>query len=323
MVRNSLFANLALELTRVTEDAAIAAAQWIGKGDNKAADKAAVDAMRSRFNEIDFSGEVVIGEGAKDESYELFIGEKIGTGKPPILDIAVDPLECTSSVAFGRPNALTVIASGPKNSLYRAIDSYMEKIAVGPKAARAVDLDAPVAENIKKTAMALSKDISEITVAVLDRPRHEALINEIRNAGARVQLFTDGDIAMAIATCLNESPVDILMGIGGSTEAVLAAAALKCLDGEIFCRWKPKDRDHERKLHNAGITDFNRIVNTAGLVKGEEITFTATGVISGPLLEGVVFEPDKIITHSVIMSSSPKIIRYIKTHHEHRHKHKY
>ncbi|MEK7138288.1 MAG: class II fructose-bisphosphatase [Patescibacteria group bacterium] len=312
---NSEIGNLSLEFVRVTELAAIAAAKWTGKGDKKLADKAAVDAMREAFNQIDFSGEIVIGEGAKDESYELFIGEKVGTGKGPILDIAVDPLECTSSVAFGRPNALTVIATGPENTLYKAADSYMEKIAVGPKARNVIDLDASVKDNISKVAFALGKDVSEITVAVIDRPRHENLIKEIREAGARVQIFSDGDIAMALATCMDESPVDILMGIGGSSEAVLAAAALKCLDGEILARWKPKDESHIQRLNAADITDFEKILSSEDLAKGHDLAFTASGVITGPILEGVVFGSDHITTHTVVMSSGPKMVRFIKTMH--------
>ena len=306
--------NLALEFVRVTEDAAIASSGWIGKGDGKAADKAAVDAMRSRFNQINFSGEIVIGEGAKDEAPELYNGERVGAGKEPLFDIAVDPLECTASVAFGRPNAISVIATGPSGSLYRAVDSYMTKIAVGPAAKHILDLDAPAKDIIPKIAKALGKKVEEITVAILDRPRHEKLIQEVRAAGARVQLFMDGDVAMAISTCLPESPVDILMGVGGSTEAVLAAAALKCLGGEILCRWQPKS-EHLPRLRQAGITDFSQIFSTENLAKGPDITFTATGVIDGPLLQGVVFEQEKIITHSVIMTANPRTIRFLKTKH--------
>ena len=316
MADGSKSLNLALEFVRVTEDAAIASSGWIGKGDGKAADKAAVDAMRSRFNQINFSGEIVIGEGAKDEAPELYNGERVGAGKEPLFDIAVDPLECTASVAFGRPNAISVIATGPSGSLYRAVDSYMEKIAVGPAAKHILDLDAPAKDIIPKIAKALGKKVEEITVAILDRPRHEKLIQEVRATGARVQLFMDGDVAMAISTCLPESPVDILMGVGGSTEAVLAAAALKCLGGEILCRWQPKP-EHLPRLHQANITDFSKIFSTEDLAKGPDITFTATGVIDGPLLQGVVFEHKKIITHSVIMTANPRTIRFLKTKHLH------
>ena len=314
-VNGSGLPNLSLEFVRVTEVGAIAASRWIGRGDGNAADQASVDAMREYFNRIDFNGEIVIGEGAKDEAAELFIGEKLGKGAGPLVEIAVDPLECTSSVAFGSPNAISVIATGPQGSLYRAADSYMEKIAVGRAAAKAIDLDAPVADNVQKAAKALGKDVEETTVAILDRPRHEALIKEVRAVGARVQLFTDGDIAMAIATCLRDSPIDMLMGIGGSAEAVISAAALRALDGEILCRWKPKDDTHRKRLHAAGITDFSQLLRTEDLARGEDVSFTATGVITGPLVEGVTTIPDVITTHSIVMATRPKTVRFIKTRH--------
>lgn len=311
----SVFANLALEFVRVTEVGAIAAAKWIGKGDAHAADQAAVEAMRSYFNQIDFNGVVVIGEGAKDEAAELYIGEKLGSGNGPLCEIAVDPLECTDSVAHGRSNAISVIATAPKGSLYRAADSYMQKIAAGPKAASVIELDAPVKDNIKKTARALGKDVSEITVAILERPRHEQIIADARAAGARVQLFTDGDVSMAIATCRGGSGVDLLMGIGGSAEAVLTAAAMRCLGGEIICRWKPKDEKHVARLNAAGVTDFEHVFRAEDLARGDDVTFTATGVMTGPLARGVTFGPDYINTHSVVMSSNPKTVRYISTRH--------
>ena len=309
------FGNLALEFVRVTEVAAIAAAKWIGKGNGKAADKAAVDAMRRQFNTIDFSGVIVIGEGAKDESAELYVGENVGTGKGAAYDIAVDPLECTDSVANGRTNALAVIATGPRGMLYHAADSYMDKIAVGPAAASVIDLDATPADNIKKTAKALGKDVSEITVAILDRPRHEKLVKDVRKAGARVHLFTDGDVAMAIACCMPESPIDMLMNVGGSAESVLAAAALRCLGGEILCRWQPKDQTHIDRLHKEGVTNFKKVFTAKDLAKGKDIRFTATGVMPGPLAEGVVFAGDHITTHSIVMSLNPHSVRFITSKH--------
>ena len=307
--------NLALEFVRVTEVAAIAAAKWIGRGDGKAADKAAVDAMRTQFNTIDFQGEIVIGEGAKDESHELYIGEKLGNGSGPVIEIAVDPLECTDSVANGLPNALAVIATGPAGSLYHAADSYMQKIAVGPKAKNVIDLNAPVADNIRKVADALGKEVFELIVATLDRPRHEELIKEARAAGARVRLFSDGDVAMALGTCLSSSSVDMLIGTGGSAEAVLSAAAMRTLGGEILCRWQPKDEKHIKRLNDAGVTDFSTIFRAEDLAKGDNISFTATGVVSGPLADGVLFAADHIVTHSVVMSTHPKMVRFIKTKH--------
>jgi len=227
--------NLALEFVRVTEAAAIAASKWIGKGEGKKADGAAVKEMRARFNQIDFQGRVVIGEGSKDEAPELFQGEKVGKGKKgPVFDLAVDPLECTDSVAFGRYNALSVIASGLKGSLLSAPDTYMEKIAVGPKARKVIELGVKPGVNIQKTAKALGKKVSEVTVCVLDRERHKDLILQIRKTGARVRLITDGDIAGAIATCMPKSGIDMLLGIGASAEAVIAAAAIKALGGQIF-----------------------------------------------------------------------------------------
>jgi len=310
----SIFSNVALEFVRVTEVGAIAASKWIGKGDGKAADQAAVDAMREYFNTIDFRGEIVIGEGAKDEAAELYIGEKLGTGNGPLFEIAIDPLECTDSVAFGRSNALSVIAAGPEGSLYRAADSYMEKLAVGPHAAKVVDIDAPPADTIKKVAHVLGKDVSEITVAILERDRHAELIAAVRATGARARLFTDGDVAMAIATC-TPSSVDILMGVGGSAEAVLTAAAMRCLGGEILCRWKPKDDKHVERLNRAGVTDFSTVFRAADLAKGDNISFTATGVMTGPLAIGVKVGAHSTETNSVVMTTNPRTIRKIRTRH--------
>ncbi len=302
--------NLALEFVRVTEAAAIAAAKWVGRGNKHAADQAAVDEMRARFNQIDFRGEVVIGEGAKDEAPELYTGEKVGKparrrGGSPAMDLAVDPLEATDSVAHGRPNAISVIVAGSRGSLLSAPDTYMDKIAAGPKAKKAINLMAPVKTNITKVAKALGKTSREISVLVLDRPRHEKLIKQIRAAGARVQLITDGDVAGAIAPSLPESGIDLLMGIGASTEAVLAAAAIKILGGEIQCRFTQKE---------AGV-NTKKIYRTENLAKGRQLTFTATGVIDGPLLPGVIFKGKIIITHSIVMRATSGTIRYISTHH--------
>ncbi|MES2014484.1 MAG: class II fructose-bisphosphatase [Patescibacteria group bacterium] len=306
--------NLALEFVRVTEAAAVAAAGWIGKGDKLKADGAAVDAMRSNFNAVEFTGHVVIGEGAKDEAPELYVGEKLGKGGRPALDIAVDPLECTDSVAYGRYNALSVIVAGSHGSLLSAPDTYMEKIAAGPKAAKAIDLDATVAANIKKVAKALGKKVGDITVVVLDRERHKDLIKEIRVAGARVRLITDGDVAGAIAPSMPDSGIDLLMGIGASAEAVLAAAAVKALGGELFCRFKSKD-EHQSKLVKKHGLNEKKIYSTKDLVKGNEFMFTATGVIDGPLLQGVRFTESGAVTHSIVIRGASGTVRYITTHH--------
>ncbi len=307
--------NLALEFVRVTESAAIAASSWIGKGDKIAADRVAVNEMRSRLNQIDFRAEVVIGEGEKDEAPMLFTHELVGKSKkPPFMDIAVDPLEATDSVALGRYNAITVIATGPKGSLLSAPDTYMEKIAVGKDAKHAIDLDAPVAVNIRNVAKALGKKAVDITVIVLDRPRHEKLIADIRSAGARVRLITDGDVAGAIAPSLPDSGIDMLMGIGASAEAVLASAAIKILGGQLFCRFAPKnEKDKERILFEGA--KINHVYATSELTRGSELTFTATGVIDGPLLKGVVAEKGTIITHSLVMRAHSGTMRYITTHH--------
>jgi fructose-1,6-bisphosphatase II len=306
--------NLALEFVRVTEAAAIAASEWTGRGDGKKADGAAVDEMRDRFNQIDFRGTVVIGEGQKDESPELYNGEKVGTGRGPVMDLAIDPLECTDSVAFGRYNAITVIAAGVKGSLFSGPDTYMEKIAAGPKAAKAIKLDAPVKINIQKTAKALGKKDRDITVVVLDRPRHKDLIEQIRKAGARVRLITDGDVAGGIAPCLPDSGIDLLMGIGASAESVLAAVPIKILGGQLYCRFKPKDDHHLMLVKKAGL-NTTKTYNVNELAKGRQLTFTATGVIDGPLLKGVRFAGSTIITHSIVIRGQSGTIRYITTHH--------
>ena len=256
--------NLALEFVRVTEAAAIAAAEWMGRGDGKKADGAAVDEMRDRFNQMDFKATVVIGEGEKDKAPKLYTGEVVGKGNGEEMDLAIDPLEATDSVAWGRTNAQAMIAAGPKGSLMHAPDTYMNKIAVGKEAAKVIDLDAPVKDNIKKIAKALGKEPGEVTAIVLDRERHQDLIKEIRAAGARVRLITDGDVAAAIATTIPDSGIDVLMGIGGSTEAVLAAVPLKIFGGEILARFHPRsDQDKieiQKCLEKSKIKDIKKIL---------------------------------------------------------------
>lgn len=315
MKNNDLARNLALEFVRVTEAAAISAATWIGRGDKHSADQAAVNEMRSRFNLIDFSGTVVIGEGEKDEAPMLFTGEKVGIGSSPVMDLAVDPLECTDSVAYGRYNAISVISAGAKGALLHAPDTYMEKIAVGPLAKNVIDIDAPVKTNVQKVAKALGKKVGEITVIVLDRDRHVNLIEEIRASGARVRLITDGDVAAAIAPSMPENEVDMLMGIGASAEAVLAATAIKILGGQLFCRFKPKKEKDILKLKDAGIGNLNKVYSVDDLAKGKDLTFTATGVIDGPLLTGVKFLKSSILTHSIVIRGISGTIRYITTYH--------
>jgi fructose-1,6-bisphosphatase II len=306
--------NLALEFVRVTEAAAIAAAKWVGKGDAKKADGAAVDEMRDRFNQIDFAGTVVIGEGQKDEAPELYNGEKVGTGKGPKMDLAIDPLECTDSVAYGRYNAISVIASGSHNSLLNAPDTYMEKLAAGPKAAKVIKMGVPVKVNIAKTAKALGKKVSDVTVCVMDRDRHRELISQIRKTGARVRLITDGDVAGAIAPCMPESGIDLLMGIGASAEAVLAGVAVKILGGQLFARFSPLKDAHYQLIKKHGLND-KKVYSVNDLAKGKMLTFTATGIIDGPLLQGVRIAGDTIITHSIVIRGQSGTVRYITTHH--------
>ena len=306
--------NLALEFVRVTEAAAIAASKWVGKGEAKKADGAAVDEMRDRFNQIDFSGRVVIGEGSKDEAPELYTGEKVGTGKGPALDLAVDPLECTDSVAYGRYNAIAVIAAGSRGSLLNAPDTYMEKLAAGPKAAKVIRLGAPVKTNIQRAAKALGKKVSDVTVCVMDRERHKDLISQIRKVGARVRLITDGDVAGGIAPCMPESGIDLLMGIGASAEAVLAGVAVKILGGQLFARFSPMKDAHHQLLKKHGLND-RKVYSVNDLAKGKTLTFTATGIIDGPLLQGVRVTGNTIITHSIVIRGLSGTIRYITTHH--------
>lgn len=272
--------------------------------------------MRDRFNYVDFSGQIVIGEGEKDEAPELYIGEKLGKNDSNLeLDIAVDPLECTNSVAKGYPNAMSVIATGPKGSLFHAPDMYANKIAGGPLLKNSIDLDKSVAENLQIAKQKLKKEINELVVMVLDRPRHEKLVNEIRQVGARVRFITDGDIAGAIVTCLPDSVVDLLMGIGATAEAVLASAAVKCLGGEFQCRLAPKDDKQQQRLLNMGITNIDKKLYLEDLTKGQDISFTATGIIDGPFLKGVRYTADYCITHSVVMRVKSRTVRYLETHH--------
>ncbi len=306
--------NLALEFVRVTEAAAIAASEWIGKGDKKAADKAATEAMRSRFNYVDVAGTVVIGEGERDEAPMLYIGEKVGSGKGPEVDIAVDPLECTNSVAFGHPNAISVFAAGPRGTLLNAPDAYMDKIAVGPKAKGAVHLDNSVKENIDAVAKALGKSSSEVTVIVLDRPRHEQLIKELREAGARVKLISDGDVAGAIAPCLPDSGIDMLLGIGAAPEGVIGAVGVKCLGGFFQGRLKPKDEKERERIQKMG-SEPDKLFEMDELAIGNELQFAATGILDGPMLKGITTSAHGIKTHSLVMRAKTRTIRYIEAHH--------
>lgn len=310
--------NLALNLVRVTEAAALESARFLGRGDKNAADQAAVDGMRKMFDTLTIDGTVVIGEGELDEAPMLYIGERIGKAVEgsPELDIAVDPLDGTTSVAKGLSNAISVVAVAPKGCLLHAPDMYMMKIAVGPKAKGCVDINASVEENLMNVANALNKDISDITVTILDRPRHKELIDSVRKVGARIKLFSDGDVAAAIATCFDHSGVDVLMGIGGAPEGVLAAAALKCLEGELQAKLSPMTDEQRRRCSEMG-ADVEKVYTLDDLVRGDEIIFAATGISDGELLKGVGFyEKNMARTYSVVMRAETGTIRFIEALHK-------
>ncbi len=309
---------LALELVRVTEEASIAAASYTGKGDKKGADRAAVDAMRKAFKDIEIDGRVVIGEGDKDDAPELYVGEELGVGGVPV-DIAVDPVEGTNMVAKAQPNALSVVAIGPRGGLLQAPDIYMEKIATGREAKGKINLDAPVKDNLEAVARAKNKKITEMVAIVLDRPRHEDIIKEVRDAGARIKLIDDGDVCAAISTAVPQSNVDILFGVGGAPEGVLAAVALMCMDGEMQGRIQPKDENQEKKAQDMGI-EKGKLLNLDELVVGEDAMFAATGITNGDLLQGTEFYQDRDIsatakTHSLVMRKKTGTVRYISALH--------
>lgn len=307
--------NLALESVRLTEAAALACARWMGKGDGRAADHAAVEAMREVFDSIYIKGKVVIGEGERDEAPMLYIGEEVGCGTKPEVDIAVDPLECTNSVAYGRSNAMAVLAMAPKGDFLAAPDTYMEKIAVGPDAAEAIDLSLPVEENLHRVAEIKGFSIQDLTVVILERERHEDLITRVRKAGARIHLIADGDVSAAIATALPGTGIDILIGIGGAPEGVLAAAALRCIGGAIQGRLMPRNNEEIERAKQMGVKDINKIYNCDEMARGDNITFTATGVTDGDLLNGVRYRPDGATTHSLVMRSASGTRRFIVTEH--------
>jgi len=308
---------LVLDLVRVTEAAAVSAAKLIGKGDEKAADAAAVDAMRSALNNMDIQGRVVIGEGERDEAPMLFIGEEVGTGKGPRVDIALDPLEGTTIAAKAMQNSLAVIAISEEGHLLNAPDVYMNKVAVGPGYADGVvDLDRTPTENIKSVAEARGCTVNDILVCVLDRPRHAAIIEEIRGAGARVKLIGDGDVAGIIDTTNPDTSVDIYMGSGGAPEGVLAAAALRCIGGQMQGRLIFRNDDERGRAHKWGITDLNRKYSTMDMASGDVI-FAATGVTDGYLLRGVHQTPDGkgYSTESVVMRSRTGTVRWVRAEH--------
>jgi fructose-1,6-bisphosphatase II len=316
--------NIGLEAVRLTEAAAIYSARLMGRGDEKAADQAAVDAMRKAFNELNIRGTIVIGEGERDEAPMLYIGEKVGRGAPedPEVDIALDPLEGTTITATGGPNALSVIAMADKGNLLNAPDTYMDKIAVGPTAKGAIDLEKSTAQNLRVIADRKGVYVDDLTVIILNRPRHEKLISEVRATGARIKLIGDGDVSAAIATCFPEAGVDVLMGIGGAPEGVIAAAAIRCMGGDMQGRLKPRNDKEIERAKKMGIPDVNKVFTLEELAKGH-VLFAATGVTSGDFLRGVRFFKGGAETNSVVMRSKSRTIRYIQSRHQFDHKPNY
>jgi fructose-1,6-bisphosphatase II len=309
--------NLALELVRVTESAALNAARWVGRGDKESADQAAVDGMRIMLGTVSMNGVVVIGEGEKDEAPMLYNGEKVGDGSGPEVDVAVDPLEGTRLTALGQQNAIAVMAVAERGTMFfPGAAFYMNKIAVGPEAADAIDIDATPTENVHRVAEAKGKSPRDVTAIVLERDRHDALIAELRAAGARVTLIRDGDVAPAIAAAHGGiAEVDMLMGIGGTPEGVIAAAAIKCLGGALQGRLWPRNDDERQRLIDEGI-DPDRVLSTDDLVSGEDVFVAATGVTSGALLRGVRYTADGAVTDSMVMRSRSGTIRRVEAEHK-------
>jgi fructose-1,6-bisphosphatase II / sedoheptulose-1,7-bisphosphatase len=315
IARELMDRNLALEAVRVTEAAALAASKLIGRGDEKAADAAAVDAMREALNSLSIKGRVVIGEGERDEAPMLYIGEEVGAGGPEV-DIALDPLEGTTITAKGGQNALAVMAMTDKDGFLHAPDTYMEKMAVGPGVSPDVlDLDAPVEGILHKIAKAKAASVEDLLVCVLDRPRHEGIIRQIREAGARITLIPDGDVSAVIATAEPETGIDFYIGTGGAPEGVLAAAALQCVGGAMLGRLVFRNNDEKARAEKWGISDFDKVYTTDELAKPDNVMFAATGVTNGPMLQGVRRYGNGAVTHSIVMRSKSGTLRHIRSTH--------
>lgn len=307
--------NLALELVRVTETAAIAASRWVGRGAKNDADQVAVDGMRKMINTVSMNGVIVIGEGEKDQAPMLFNGEQVGDGNGPSVDVAVDPIDGTTLTAKGMNNAISVIALAERGTMFDpSTVFYMKKLVVGPEAADVVDITAPVKENLRRIAKAKRRDIESLTVVLLDRPRHDQLVKEIRETGARIKFITDGDVAGAVEAARDETGIDALMGIGGTPEGIIAACAMKCLGGVIQAILHPRD-EAEREKAIANGMDLEQVLTTNDLVSGENVFFAATGITDGELLKGIRFTDRYIQSNSLVMRSRSKTIRFISSEH--------
>ncbi len=307
--------NLALELARATESAALAAARWMGRGSKESADQAAVDALRTTLHRIEMDGIVVIGEGEKDEAPMLFIGEEVGSGEEPQVDIAVDPIDGTRLLSNGMPNALAVVALSERGTMhYPPHIAYMEKIATGPEAADAIDIELSVTENLRRVAEAKSMEVRDLTVVILDRPRHASIVDEIRQAGARIKLITDGDVAGAIMAALPGTGVDLLLGIGGASEGTISVCALKCIGGNMQCRIWPRNEDEWRIVREENL-DTTKVFGMDDLVSSDNVFFSATGITDGELLQGVHYTGQGATTESLVMRSRSGTIRRIFASH--------
>jgi fructose-1,6-bisphosphatase II len=306
---------LALEFVRVTEAGALSCGRLMGMGDKEACDQAAVQAMRRVLDTVDIDGTIVIGEGEMDQAPMLYIGEKVGSGRGPRVDVAVDPLEGTTVLSKGLPRSMTVIAVAEEGCLFHAPDIYMDKLAVGPRARGAIDIDLPIEVNLRNIADCLEKNVSDLVVVILDRPRNQNLIDSVRKAGARIQLIPDGDLSPAIAVAFEDSGVDVLAGIGGAPEGVLAAAALRCLEGEMQARLWPSRPGEVERAQGMGITDVHRKLTMDDLVKGNDVIFAATGVTNGELLDGVRYMGSIAKTHSIVMRGTTGTVRIVRASH--------
>jgi fructose-1,6-bisphosphatase II len=307
--------NLAMELVRVTEAGAMAAGRWVGRGDKNGGDGAAVDAMRQLIGTVSMRGVVVIGEGEKDEAPMLFNGEEVGNGEGPWCDVAVDPIDGTTLMAKGMPNSVAVLAVAERGAMFDpSAVFYMEKLAVGPEAADVIDITMPVAENIRRVAAAKHTDVTDVTVCVLDRPRHESLVKEIRRTGARIHFISDGDVAGAISAARPNTGVDLLYGIGGTPEGIITAAAMKCMGGAMQGRLWPKDDAERVRAIDAG-HDLDRVLSTDDLVRGDNVFFCATGITDGDLLRGVHYRAGGCTTQSIVMRSKSGTVRMIDGYH--------